>query len=225
LPADFTNGLALVEGFAATNSAFPARCGVSIGPDGLAATDGFRAGFYEMSIPVEDESILPIKAVGEILKFGNMESFSSVEGWLHFRSQDGVLFSVRKRKGDFPREGIKNLLNFDGLGAPFLFPEDMIKSLDRAAVLSSAGENGGEFVLLSLDPKGNLIIHGERQFGEINEKFLKSDKWSFPPGASLKVNPNFLMNILSQGREYYPKDDRYLLFKSGKFAGVIALVK
>lgn len=228
LPAEFLEGLRFCAHFAAHSSVYPNLLGISVAKDGLISTDNFRAAWFHIKVKTKDPFTIPIGAVMDILSGCTPTEFSVGEAWIHFRDKDGLCFSVRKMAIDFPREAIKKLLGADGLyeGKKHIFPEEIKASLDRAAVLSSVDSNGSEFVEVFLDKKGSLIVSGKREFGEIQEKISKSDKWTFPEGAILSLNPKLFASLLSVSNDFYMSENkRYLAIRAGELDCIMALVK
>lgn len=226
LPKDFLKALKLSADFAATNKAFSSLCGVSFGNDGLAASDRIRAGFYKMKIrEFKEDFVLSTGSVRELVKFEALEEFSLGDSWVHFKDKNGLQFSTRKVVVDFPRAAIKKFLDFEGVDDHvYSFPANLGHSVERASVLSYSNDEGSEYVELSMDQKGNMIVAGAKQYGEIKEKIAKDDKWSFPKDAVLKIDPKVLIDLLSLGNEFYLKENRYILLRHGDFESIIALV-
>jgi len=226
LPANFISALRLTSSFATTDKAYSSLCGVSVARDGLAASDRFRAGFYSMEVrSLKKEIVLPIGAVTELIKFEDVDEFSVGEAWIHFKSKTGLQFSMRQVKIDFPRQAIREFCSVDPsvLGEKYSFPEKLSQSIEMASILTFSNE-GSEYIDLTLDAKDNLLVTGAKQYGEIKEKILKDDKWSFPKNVTLKINPKLLNRMLSLGRDFYLKENRYLLIKEGDFESILALV-
>jgi len=225
LPADFKKALNVCSGFAATNSARIGLYGVSVGRDGLTASDGVKAGFYSMEIPsLESPFIIPTGSVRELLKFGDVSEFALGDSWIHFKSTEGVTFSARKVGAEFPRERIRDLINFDNAEKKvYSFPPDLVQSVLTASVMSCSTDSGVEYVDISLDKKGNLIVSGAKSFGEVKDKILPDKSWDFPEGVIFKINPANLAAMFSLGREFYIKEKKYMLMKVGDFESILAL--
>jgi len=226
LPKDFVSALSIVSGFATTNTAMTPLCGVSIARDGLAASDRMKAGFYPLEFrSLKGDLVLPIGSVKELIKFVDLEEFSVGESWVHFKAKSGLQFSVRKLNADFPRDAIKNFLNFDETDEKqYVFPSGLLESIERASVMSFATQEGSEYVELSLDAKGNMIVSGAKQYGELKDKIVKDAKWSFPEDVTLKVQPAHFAALLALGNQFYLKDNKYILMKSATFECILALI-
>lgn len=224
LPEKFLEALDVCSGFASKNTAFAALCGISIGDDGLTASDRTRAGFYRISMRVREPFVLKAEAAKELVKSATISQFSVEDNWVHFRDKDGVCFSVRKYKVEFPRDAVKNFMNFSDVGAEYSFPEGLAKIIDRVSELAYSTGEGNEYVALSLDNKGSLIVSGSKGFGEIEDKIAKDKDWSFPEDMKIQINPACFLSILSMGRKFYIKDGKFLLMKNGDLESVIALV-
>ena len=226
LDLEFLSALSVAIEFAANNSAMTSMCGVSIGLDGMAATDGSRALFYNMEIRgARKEFFLPLSAAKEIVKLTDLTHLSVDESWIHFKASSGTLFSVHKPLVDFPREAIREFFP-EGYfeGKKFSLPVGLEDSIDRASILSGSNDMGSAFLGISLDNKGHLIVSGNNQYGEIKEKIPKDDSWSFPEDMTLRIPPKNFNKILSISREFVVFD-RYIKMKAGNSNVILALVK
>jgi DNA polymerase III sliding clamp (beta) subunit (PCNA family) len=224
LSENFLKGLDICSQFASTDTSFSSLCGVSVDDDGLIASDRTRAGFYRLLVKTTEDFILRIGSVKDLIKFKSISQFSVGESWIHFRDEDGVCFSVRKYKVEFPRDTIKKFMDFDNAGEEYCFPEELKSSIERASVMAFSTKEGNEYVSLSLDKKGDLIVTGSKEFGEIEERIIKSKDWSFPRETTIQVNPACLLSSLSIGRKFFIKENQFLLMKNGNLESVIALI-
>ena len=231
IPEDFMKGLKMCSLFASTNPAMPDLGGVSIGKDGVISTDNYRASWFHGEYPdidgLDEEIMLPIRAIKELIKINDLIEFSFGASWCHFRDKNGLCFSIRKLAVDFPREDIKEFLNFEGFdkNEEYRFPATIAKSVERASILSSLTDAGREYVEIGLDKKGNLIITGSRQYGEIKEKISPSSEWSFPKDVLLKINPGYFTDFVSVDRKFYSRENKFIMMRSGEFDVIVSLVK
>lgn len=226
LPKDFIKALDVTSGYATNNKAYPSLCGISLGRDGLVATDKIRAGFYSLEFrSLKKEVLLPIGAANNLVKFDDLEEFSVADSWIHFRTKKGLQFSTRKVDVEFPRQGIKNLLTFEDVDKTvYSFPVNLTNSINKASVFSFSDDSGAVYIELSVKENGNLIVSGAKQYGDVEDFYEPDGKWSFPKGVTLKIMPKMLSDLLSLGNEFYVKEERYLLARFGTFDCIISLV-
>jgi len=230
LPEDFSKALSLSSQFAASASVYSSLCGVSLASNGLAASDKIKAGFYRMDIDINDEVVIPIKSVMELAKVSNLSEFSCGDSWIHFRNEEGLCFSTRKMDVDFPRQTIEGFFDFSETELMKLeicsFPEGLKLSVERAEIMSFSGDLGqDDYIELSIDSKGSLIVEGQRSYGQIREKIPESLEWSFPKGFKLMIKPQYFLSLLSLGNKFFIKDKSFILMKQDDFSCIMALVK
>jgi len=149
---------------------------------------------------VRGESISKIESVGA-------KEWSRTDGWLHFRSGDGVVLSCRRAEDEFPDVG--RFLAVEGQS--FKFPEDLSAVLDKARVFSSE-QMSGDLVTVALS-KGKLSISGEGPGGWYEER-RKSDY----EGDAFRflIEPSLLVTIAARSPECLVSDGR-LMIDGGKF--------
>lgn len=225
LPENFVEGLKSVAIFAATNKAYESLCNVSVGSDGMISSDNFRAGWHHVDIDIDDGFILPIEAVKNLVHIDLLTEYTQNDAWAQFRNKEDLYFSVRKISTDFPRDAIKGFLDFSFIkdSVEYSFPEKIKAAVERAAILSSVNPDGKEYIEMGLDKKGNLIIKGSKQFGEIEDKIVPDKKWKFPKDLLLKIDPRYFGDMLSINNKFYIRDDKYLLMRNGDFDSIVAL--
>ncbi len=225
LPESFSIGLKSVAIFAATNKAYESLCNVSIDADGMIASDNFRAGWYHVDINMSEGFILPIEAIKNLIHIDLLTEYTQNDAWAQFRNKENLYFSVRKISTDFPRDAIKNFLDFDFIkdSVEYSFPEKIKSAVERAAILSIVNPDGKEFIEIGLDKKGNLLVKGSKQFGEIEDKIAPDKKWKFPKDLLLKIDPRYFGDMLSIHNKFYIRDDKYLLMRNSNFDSIVAL--
>ena len=224
LPESFSKGLQNCVIFAANNDIYASLCAVSIGSDGIVSSDNFRASWYHECLDPKEPFVIPIKAAIELAKVEDIKKYAMKGSWIHFETSHGAVFSVKKTAIDFPRNAIIKFMTFDKLGEKHLFPKALLKAIGRASVISSETVDGKQFVSITLDAKGNMVVTGSKQLGEVKEKIAPDKEWSFPKGFTLNINPKYFSNILSVNREFYIKDEKYLVLRDGDFDVIVSLV-
>lgn len=222
LPDEFCEGLRLCNAFSCSDSARPSLSGVFVVGDGLAASDSIKAAFYHLDTNVGEPFMVPGRVVNDLVKIGKLDEFSVSGGWVHFRNDKNACFSFRRVNIDFPIEQIKGYLDFEGLDEEHQFPEELFKSIERASVFSYSNDAGSEYVEIFVDKRGNMIVSGGKQFGQIKEKIAKGD-WSFPKESRITVNPKIFMDMISMNRKFYLKN-KLILMRTGKLDSVSALL-
>jgi len=227
LPIKFIDAVKTCIMFSTTNQTYASLCGISIGKDGIVSSDNFRAGWYHIELDVSEDFVLMTEAAKDLINIKDINQYSLGNAWIHFHSEEGLLFSVRKITIDFPRESIKDFLDFSDVinQKKYSFPDKMIKSVERAAILASVNPDGNEYVQIQLDKKNNLVIKGSKHFGEIEDKISPDNKWEFPKDFVLKMNPKYFGDLLSVDNKFYiGKEQQYILMRNGNFDSIISLI-
>ncbi len=136
--------------------------------------------------------LLPASAIKELIKY-NVTEISEGQGWLHFKTEDGTVFSSRVFDGEFPE--IEGLLDFDGV--EITFPKTAVPALERAQIFSKSEEvrmgNMAEVVVEVSN--GQIRFSAQDESGwceEIVKSNYKGETIKFTAGAES------LINLLSQ---------------------------
>lgn len=165
---DFITGLGICK---MSNNKSPLS-GIYINGKEIFSTDGWQINKYTMK-----ESELPVfwlsdKSVDELLKFNNLK-FMQVQGsWVHFKSEDEILFSVKTLSSDkYPFDKVNSLLNTSNPKETDFhakFPKELFNAIDRAVSFSiEISEHSA--VRLNLT-KEKIIVSSERSAGKYDEK-------------------------------------------------------
>lgn len=96
----------------------------------------------------DEPRLLPGVAGQKLIGYKPIE-FGVTEGWLHFRNEQGVVFSCRAYQDDFPN--VSGLLDVEGESVTM--PAELEGILDRAEVFSKAEFTQDERVSVLLQPK------------------------------------------------------------------------
>lgn len=165
---DFITGLGICK---MSNNKSPLS-GIYINGKEIFSTDGWQINKYTMK-----ESELPVfwlsdKSVDELLKFNNLK-FMQVQGsWVHFKSENETLFSVKTLSSDkYPFDKVNSLLNTSNPKETDFhakFPKELFNAIDRAVSFSiEISEHSA--VRLNLT-KEKIIVSSERSAGKYDEK-------------------------------------------------------
>lgn len=192
LPKDFMKALNLVGQTAAKNAAsMPILAAVHVKDNVMESCDNFRITqyFFDKNSYLPD-FLLPINIVKEVLKFEPVE-YSVVEGWAHFRTEEGVWLSCRTvHPGPKGYPDLSGIVKVEGVGIEF--PEGFGEILDRAAVFVDKSGTLDEYVGISVK-KGRATVVAEGTMGWFKESTkVNPDN----PECSFSVNPGFLSSIL-----------------------------
>jgi len=127
----------------------PALSCVHIAGTNVEGSDGFRITRYTLSKPFPiSEVMLPILSASALVNY-DVTEVAEGEGWIHFKSDEGTVFSARTIAVTYP--DTEPFLDFEG---PELhLPKSLVKALDRAQVIAGPRQRRDG---LQCDPKGSM---------------------------------------------------------------------
>lgn len=145
--------------------------GIYVEGSDAVSTDGYQMNIFSMkkSLPrfwISDNS------VNEILKLKKLVAMQLQGAWVHFKSDDGILFSVKTLQAEkFPFEKVKKIMDTTNSQKALLhakFPKEMFEAIDRASSFSvDIDEHLGVKLIIS---KKKIEVSSERSSGKYNEK-------------------------------------------------------
>lgn len=146
--------------------------GIYINGKNIISTDGFQLNRYQMKEIELPCFWLSDSSVGDLLKVGGLKSIQLQGNWVHFKSEDGVIFSVKVLNfGNFPYDKVIKILDIsipkeDDLHAHF--PKELFGAIDRATSFSiDISEHSA--IRLNLT-KEYIEVSSERTSGKYTEK-------------------------------------------------------
>jgi len=218
LPDNFTEGVEMCVFSASTDLTAGALTGVLVKEEDVFTSDKHRASWFKLSRTIDDTIIMRAKDALELIKFP-VSDYQVHDNWLHFRTNEGVLFSARAMVGEF--RDIKWLFDetekadFD---ARFKFPEDLKDTLEIALVMA---EDEGIHTHVDISIRDNEFKCGARKNrGEVER--LSPIQYSGEP-VEFKINPKFLLQALGKPTTMSIRLNRAFI-SSGDFKHIIALV-
>jgi len=164
---------------------------VHVRKDGcVESSDNFRLTRYNMGMemPVPD-FLIPHNSVHALLQY-NVLQIRHGHGWIHFKCDDGSVFSCRIFEDAFP--DIDNFLELKGKAV--MLPKTLKEILDKASVFSKRDHFLDEFVIITMKDN-RFSIRAEAENGWFEEQ--TNMKYKDTP-YSFSVNPTFLGSIYSR---------------------------
>lgn len=120
--------------------------------------------------------------LSDAFKCGEPLEYSVTGPWLHFKYEDGTVFSAqRKDHAGYPFTTCKNFVNAIPSAEVKMsgrLPQDIKDAVNRVAVLASGTEDNSSLVEMIFH-KDELELHAEKQGGEATETI----PWDVPPSA------------------------------------------
>ena len=131
--------------------------------------------------------LVPASSLAHLLKYEPKE-VGKTKGWIHFRMENGAVFSCRTVEGDYPNT--EKLLKVQG--AAVEFPTRIGGMIERAQIFAHGDLVQDKFIEVSI-ADDRLMIKGEGDAGWVKER-ARIDYSG--PKVSFMVNPQFLMDVL-----------------------------
>jgi DNA polymerase III sliding clamp (beta) subunit (PCNA family) len=155
----------------------------------------------------------------ELAKFP-VTKYQAHDNWIHFRTEEGVLFSVRAVLGEF--KDIKWLFEETEKAKPdaiFKLPDDLKETLQIAVAMA---EDEGIHTNVDISLKDNEFrCYAKKRRGEVERRL--TIKYEREP-VEFKINPKFLLQALDKTTTMSLRLNRAFI-SSGGFKHVFALIK
>jgi hypothetical protein len=224
LPAEFLTALKLCR---MPGNSTPLR-GVFFDGKDVYSTDSVRINHYTMASEVSCFWIED-SAVSELIRFDGLSDVAVSPAWVHFKGEDGTIFSARNREtSGFPKDKLSGLLNTSGPA-----PEDIRGNLPKAltdvvsrAMVFGTEMRGAMVIGLSLF-QNHLTIKAQRDAGSYVEELDWETPLSTDPGIEIFVDSSFLQEASGKVEEFYIKTingARTLIFESAEYRQIAATV-
>jgi DNA polymerase III sliding clamp (beta) subunit (PCNA family) len=219
LPEEFLEAINLCIFSASTDATKGALTGLLLQGNNVFSSDHKRCSWFHMGEPiVSDPFIIEANHVKELVKFP-IDRYQLHENWVHFGTEEGVMFSCRRLLGEY--KDIKWIFeDTEGLevAARVKLPDDLKKSVK---MLEHMAETETTKLHVKIELKEDqMIVSAKKERGEA-ERVIPISYRRDP--ASFRIDPSFLTQILDKTTTLTITDTR-VYFKSGTFKHVIALI-
>ena len=212
LNANFIKAINMVHHCVSTDdSQFVLTC-VHVTGDFVETMDNYQLSRYKVHTDIKKPMLIRGSSLRNI-SAAKVTEFGEAKNWVHFRNEDGLLFSCRRHKDEFP--DITKLLKVKGAKAKL--PKKMADAIELAA--KCAQENDvSDMVQVTLS-KNKIEIRGEgagRWITAHRKTEYKGKKISF------KIPPDLLTQIIHKQNDCVLTSDR-LKIKLGSMVYVTVL--
>lgn len=220
LPEDFIDGMFLCMFTASKDMTTGVNCCVGVRKNEVLSTDKLRLSRYEMKSEIKEEMLIPGQEVMELVKY-KVTKYGLSDGWVHFLTDDGVMFNCRTMAGVYPFDRISSY--FKQRKDAVTLPDELRGVMQNAIVMASGDVDIAKMVEVTID-NGKITCRSEKERGWMEKTVdfdYKGKKMHF------FVNPIFMAQILVsatslsllQGGEYPDKAQ----FSNKSFMHLIAL--
>lgn len=219
LPEDFMEALNLCM-FAASKDETQARMTyIKVEGTSVLSCDGKRISWYELSSPVSHSSnnLFFIKAsvIPELKKF-DVKDILITDSYIHFRTEDGVVFSsVIMLSGDIPdvKQHIENME-----GEKVKIPEEALEALRTGSLMAETDQFGTRTVFVTIE-NNQMTFKSRKETGKI----IKTIEINYNKDPiSFAIDPTFLEQIISSKVKVMILGKQAACFRTGKFRHAIA---
>jgi DNA polymerase III sliding clamp (beta) subunit (PCNA family) len=220
LPKDFVKGVFLCMFNASKDMTSGVKCCVAVRNDQIFSTDNLRMSRYVMDSKVKDEILIPARDTFDLVKY-DVTRYGLSDGWVHFQTEEGVIFNCRTMKGEYPFDRVN--VFFKKMSDEIKVPAELKTIMKNAVVLAAGEVDIAKMVEVTID-KGKITCKSEKERGwmikEVDCRY-KGKKLVF------YVNPIFMAQVLEsattlalvQGKEH--PDKAY--FTQDNYQHIIAL--
>lgn len=206
VPSDFAEAITIVSAVAGKDeSKFVSTC-VNVAKEWIEATDNHQICRYFIKTGITKSSLIRKEAVKTL---GSLEvtQFSETEKWLHFRNEEGFIYSARRYQEEFL--DVSPFLKKEG--AEVQLPKSLAEAAERANIFSS--ENADDNLVSVKLSEGRVIIEGRGSSGWYKE--AKKAEYKDEPLHFL-ISPEILSEVLRKMNRCLITDRR-LLINGGKW--------
>lgn len=180
--------------------------GVYVEDDSVVSTDGNQMNYYKLKETKLPKFWISDNSVNELLKLKKLVAMQVQGTWVHFKSEDGILFSVKTLQAEsFPYNQVKTIIDTSDASKAILhakFPKELFNAIDRAVSFSmDISEHSAIRLLIS---KEKLEVSSERSAGKYNEKVAWDEeiKTDFEP-FTVYVDAQMMQFVSQRTVEFY----------------------
>ena len=132
LPKAFIESLAMVQHCVSKDhSRFLLTC-IHVHPDYMESCDNHQAIRCQLEMPIKESILVRGTSLEPLTQLG-VDQFALTKAWLHFKNQQGLVYSCRRYIEDYPDLGKL----FEGKGPKVSLPKGLVQATERAQVFSA----------------------------------------------------------------------------------------
>jgi hypothetical protein len=169
LPTRFMEGLSLCR-FSGNHSQLS---GVYVEDSAMVATDEIRINWFDLDKEI-DSFWLSDSTTAELLKIPGMTEYLVSDTWVHFKTEDGTIFSCRKlHHAQYPYKKLRGIIDNYAKTKEDIshqLPSGLVEAVDRAATFSMEIQDHPTVRLTF--KKEYLEVYAQRSTGKYQEKVL-----------------------------------------------------
>ncbi len=192
LPEEFMEAIRMTVGSASTDPTDPILQNLHVNKSGfIESSDAYRVVRFTLKddLPV-DTFLFPAKSASELLKIVPVE-IAEGEGWVHFKTEAGTIFSCRiVDNEEFPN----TQAHLDVTGSRIVFPDSLREVILRAMIFAQRKSQIEEKIIVTL--KNNVVkVRSEAESGWFEEEVSTTFK---DEPVVFMATPYLLKDVLSE---------------------------
>jgi DNA polymerase III sliding clamp (beta) subunit (PCNA family) len=164
---------------------------IHIHPNYIEACDNFQVTRFKLPTGVKSPTLVRAQSLKHVPTLG-MTKFSETATWIHFRNNNGLVFSCRR--GTEVYQDMMPILKMTG--TPITIPKGLFDAADKASVFANDTSDNG-VVTVEIRP-GKLRVKGVGALGWFQE--IKKVKYD-GPDLAFTIQPELLMEISKRHNE------------------------
>jgi len=183
LPKSFVEAVKLCMPVASKSESDQMLTCLYVSGEDVISTDNVRIAHYSMESSMEEMMIkaTEMKAILDI----KPSKYCITKSWIHFKNNDGCIFSIRSIKGSYP-----NMLKYmDFKGIEITLPESILSGIEIASVRM---EDSDDAMKVSIR-KGKYRLYNENASGKFD--FRDSIKYN-GKDIDFSINPSLLAEMM-----------------------------
>ncbi len=192
VPKNLKDALRFTMFSAAKDMSRPVLTCIHVTKNHVESCDNLRLTRYQLetALPIAD-FLIPAAVVKDLVTY-DFVAMAEGEGWVHFKTKAGTVFSSRIFEDEYPN--VERLL--DVSGEEFQLPAGMDEVLQRAEVFAKRPSVLDEQVVITLSPK-TLLVRSEDTTGWFEEE-LKLEGGGPSEEFEFAINPGSLRDMYSR---------------------------
>ncbi|KKM63661.1 hypothetical protein LCGC14_1509210 [marine sediment metagenome] len=217
IDAEFKKGVSMVTPSASKNRQKGTQCCLHVHENCLMCSDGKRLAIYELEKPpspflVEASEISSIVQADVVVNY-----YMVTESWIHLQDENQVVFSVRKRTGEFPYDHIFKIITEFPTDAIIKLPAEFAKAIDTASIFTE--EEGKIDITVN---NTEMTCQGKSITGEVSylldDFSYDGEEFTFP------VNQSWIVEVLKGRSEMMvDRENHRVMFSDLPFTYVVSM--
>lgn len=218
IPERFIEGVKFCSFSVSTDLTRPYLTCVAVKKDKIYSSDGLRISQYSLDGEFDEDDFLILGESAAILaKYKTIEKYVKDDNWIHFRTEENIIFSCRVIKETFPDVSKHFVIKH---GVSFVLPKGVKEVVDSVSTVADAEFSVDRVVKVSIS--GNSIeCSGRGSQGSFDKWFTLEKK--VEGNIQFGINPLFFSEILSESDLKMKLDENHALFETEIFQHVMCL--